>query len=298
MCHERARIVYLKRILGSESHPEEVSTPMSQENEYVLGTHDAENARLLLQHRIWRPRALDAWRRAGFTVGQMLLDVGCGPGHAAVDLAEIVGPAGRIVAIDCSRRFLDTLEATRRHRGLDQITPLELDLNVAGPPPGAADGAWARWIFAFVQHPRELLARIREALKPGGVLVIHEYFDYRTWRLAPRAPEIEEFVQAAMASWRAAGGEPDIGLALPGWLAELGFTTTSLRPILDVVPASNFVWQWPAGYIRVGLARLVELGQMPAERARVIADVLTAREADPHTLMVTPALLELIAVRQ
>ena len=212
---------------------------MSHERDYVLGTHDEESARLLLQHRVWRPRALDAWRRAGFTVGQRLLDLGCGPGHAAVDLVEIVGPAGRIVAIDRSRRFLDTLEATRRHRGLDQITPLEIDLNAAGPPPGEADGAWARWVFAFVTHPRELLARIGGALKRGGVLVVHEYFDHRTWRVAPRSPEIEEFVQVVMASWRADGGEPDIGLDLPGWLAELGFTTTSLWPIIDVVPAFN-----------------------------------------------------------
>ena len=210
---------------------------MSQERDYVLGTHDEESARLLLQHRVWRPRALDAWRRAGFTVGQTLVDLGCGPGHAAVDLAEIVGPAGRIVAIDRSRRFLDTLEATCRQRGIDQITPLELDLNTAGPPPGAADGLWARWVFAFVKQPRELLARVGGALKRGGVLVVHEYFDYR-------------------------------------------------------------VWQWPAGFIRVGLARLVELGHLTSERARAIADALAAREAAPHTLMVTPALLEIIAVRR
>ena len=85
---------------------------MSRDRDYVLGTHDDEIARLALQHRVWRPRALDAWRRAGFTVGQTLLDIGCGPGHAAVDLAEIVGPSGRIVAMDRSRRFLDALEAT------------------------------------------------------------------------------------------------------------------------------------------------------------------------------------------
>lgn len=278
--------------------PGGIKTQMSPERDYVLGTHDEESARLLLQHRVWRPRALDAWRRAGFTVGQTLIDLGCGPGHAAVDLAEIVGPSGRIVAIDRSRRFLDTLEATCRQRGLDQITPLELDLNTAGPPPGAADGAWARWVFAFVRQPRELLASVGGALKRGGVLVVHEYFDYRTWRLAPRSPEIEEFVRVVMESWRADGGEPDIGLDLPGWLAELGFTVTSLRPIIDVVPASNFVWQWPAGFIRVGLTRLVELGRLTAERARVIADALTAREAAPDTLMVTPALLEIIAVRQ
>jgi hypothetical protein len=130
------------------------------------------------------------------------------------------------------------------------------------------------------------------------VLVVHEYFDYRTWRLAPRSPETEEFVQVVMASWRVDGGEPDIGLALPSWLGELGFTTTSLRPIIDVVPASNFVWQRPAGFIRVGLIRLLELGHLIPERSRAIADALAAREYAPHALMVTPALLEIIAVRR
>src|SRR5258708_21651917 len=61
------------------------------ERDYVLGTHDDEVARLGLQHRVWRARALDAWRRPGFTVGQTLLDIGCGPGLASADLAEIVG---------------------------------------------------------------------------------------------------------------------------------------------------------------------------------------------------------------
>src|SRR5437667_12597218 len=80
------------------------------ERDYVLGTHDEELLRLGLQHRVWRPRALDAWRRAGFTVGQTLIDVGCGPGYAAVDLAEIVGPSGRIIALDRSQRFLAALQ--------------------------------------------------------------------------------------------------------------------------------------------------------------------------------------------
>ena len=75
-----------------------------QERDYVLGTHDEEIERLALQHRVWRPRASDAWRRAGFTQGQTILDVGCGPGHATLDLAEIVGQSGRVVALDRSRQ--------------------------------------------------------------------------------------------------------------------------------------------------------------------------------------------------
>lgn len=271
---------------------------MSQDRDYVLGTHDEEMSRLALQHRVWRPRALDAWRRAGFTLGQRLLDIGCGPGYASIDLAEIVGPAGRIVAVDRSRRFLDALEATRLQRGLDNITILERDLDATDPLPDSADGAWARWVFSFVKQPRALLARVGAALKRGGVLVLHEYFDYSTWRLVPRSREIEEFVQAVMESWRVNGGEPDIGLDLTVWLEELGFATRALHPIIDIVPASNFVWQWPMGFIQVGLRRLVDLGYMTPDRAQAISEALTASEAAPHTLMVTPAVLEIIAVRQ
>jgi hypothetical protein len=101
-----------------------------------------------------------------------------------------------------------------------------------------------------------------------------------------------------MESWRADGGEPDIGLDLPIWLEELGFSTKSLQPIIDVVPASNFVWQWPTAFIQVGLRRLVDLGHLTADRARAISEALAASEAAPRTLMVTPAVLEIIAVRQ
>src|SRR5262245_49869102 len=203
-----------------------------RDRDYVLGTHDEEIARLGLQHRVWRPRALDAWRRAGFTVGQALLDVGCGPGHASLDLAEIAGPGGRVVAFDRSRRFLDALEATLGERRLGHVETREIDLDAERLPALGADGAWSRWVFAFGKRPRDLLAGLAAALRPGGVFVSHEYLDYATWRLAPRSGEFEEFVRVVMETWRQSGGEPDIGLSLPGWLGEAGFEVRSLRPIL------------------------------------------------------------------
>src|SRR5881275_2744379 len=97
-------------------------------DDYVLGTDDHELARLGLQHRVWRSRALDAWRRAGFNAGQTLLDVGCGPGYATLDLAEIAGAEGRVVALERSARFLDALRGAAMNRGLSNITPRQLDL--------------------------------------------------------------------------------------------------------------------------------------------------------------------------
>ena len=271
---------------------------MSQEKDYVLGTHDEEISRLALQHRVWRPWASDAWRRAGFAVGQTLVDVGCGPGNASFDLAEIVGRSGRVVAIDRSRRFLDALEATRRQRDLPQIEVHELDLDQAALPAAGADGAWVRWVFAFVRDPRDLLARVRETLRPGGVLVAHEYLDYSTWRTSPRSAEHEEFVSIVMKSWRETGGEPDVGLDLPRWLAELEFETLSMKPIVEILSPSSYGWQWPKAFLASGLARLVELGHVTPRRADEMARAFAAAETAPHTLMVTPAVIEIIARRR
>jgi SAM-dependent methyltransferase len=270
----------------------------TQEKDYVWGTHDEEMTRLGLQHRVWRPRTLDAWRRAGFSVGQTLLDVGCGPGYATIDLAEIVGPSGRVVAMDQSRRFLDALAAVEQQRGLSNIVAHELDLEESALPPVEADGAWCRWVLAFMKNPRRLLEQVAGRLKRGGVLVAYEYFDYSTWRLAPRVPEIEELVSVVIESLRADGGEVDVGLDIPLWLNELGFEIKTLNPIVDVVPRTNYVWEWPKAFIRVCLRRMVDLGRLTSERAREISDAFAASEAKPHTLMITPGMLEIIAVRK
>jgi ubiquinone/menaquinone biosynthesis C-methylase UbiE len=268
------------------------------EKEYILGTHDEEIWRLGLQHRVWRGRTLEGWRHAGFSVDQTIVDVGCGPGYATLDLAEIVGPSGRVIALDRSRRFLNALEAVSKQRGLPQISTLELDLDTAKLPELKADGAWVRWVFCFVTNPRDLLVRIAETVRPGGALVIHEYFDYSTWRLVPRCVELEKFVLAVMQSWRANGGEPDIGLDLVRWLEELNFEIQSVQPFVDIVTPSNFVWQWPKAFVRGGVHRLVELGFLTLQESTELLDAFTAAESNPNTRLVTPAVLEVIAIRR
>lgn len=267
------------------------------EREYVLGTHDDEIERLGLQHRVWRPDVLDAWRRAGLARGQTVLDVGCGPGHATLDLAEIVGATGRVVAVDQSRRFLDHLAAETAARGWTHVDLHERNLSETGWPEVAADMVWCRWIFAFVRDPRALLTRVAGAVKPGGTLVIHEYFDYRTWRLMPRVPEVETFVAQVMESWRAEGGEPDIGTELPGWLESLGLEIVDLRPLLRVASHGEGMWEWPAAFLRVGSRRLASLGYLSAEETTRTVDVFSSAEVRPGTKMVTPAVLSVTARR-
>jgi SAM-dependent methyltransferase len=268
---------------------------MTLERDYVLGTDDEEVARLGLQHRAWKARALDAWRSAGIGSGQTVLDVGCGPGYASLDLAEMVGSSGRVVAVDRSTRFLEALGRMCQRRGIDNVTAQRADLEAGEFPGVVADRVWCRWVLCFVKNPRDVLARMAGALRPGGALVLHEYFDYATWRTAPRCPEVDEFVGAVMASWRETGGDPDIGMALPRWIEELGLEVRTIRPIVDIVPADHMSWAWLRAFIETGRRRLVDSGHLSEGRGEAIWRGFAEFEGTPKARMITPAVLEIVA---
>lgn len=267
----------------------------SAERDYVLGTHDEEIERLGLQHTVWRAQTHDAWKRAGFNRGQTIVDVGCGPGYATLDLADVVGPMGRVIAVDRSRRFLDILEQRAEARGARQVAIVESDLDEASFENAHAHGAWCRWVLAFVMRPRQLLARVARGLESGATFVSHEYFDYGSWRALPRLALFEEFVAATIGNWRKSGGEPNVGADVPRWLEELSFDIVSVKPLVYVIDRRDFMWQWPASFMQVGLARLVELGAIEADRAPQFEQALDALANDDSARMITPGVLEVIA---
>ena len=265
------------------------------ERDYVLGTEDDEIERLGLQHRVWRPWALDAWRRAGIAPGKTVFDIGAGPGYAAADLAEIVGPEGRVVALERSDRFLASLRARADRLGLGNVEARAQDVSETGFGEAAADATWCRWVLSFVADPRATIASIAAALKPGGAAVFHEYADYGAWQMLPPNAEFERFRTLVMQSWRDAGGEPDIALQLPTMLAEQGLRIVEVRPLVHVASKDDPMWQWPASFMETGARRLHALGYLGADEAERLATLL--ERAPPESRMITPLVLELIARR-
>jgi SAM-dependent methyltransferase len=271
---------------------------MTVERDYLLGTHDEEIERLGLQHRVWREHALKGWARAGITTGDVVIDVGCGPGYAALDLADLVGPTGKVVALDQSERFLSALRHAAEAHGLHHVVPYSVDLGSDDWPDVVADAAWCRWVAAFLPDPGVMVNRLARALRPGGVLVAHEYADYRSWKLLPPSAEFDAFVDGVITSWRGSGGEPDAGLSLPAQLEAAGFEILSLTPIVSVASPADLIWQWPRAFMDVGLRRLVSLGQIDATGASSMWEDFLMREADGHTRMLTPLVLETVARRR
>ena len=263
------------------------------EREYVLGTQSEEVERLGLQHRVWRPMMLEAFARAGICEGQVVIDVGAGPGFATADLAELVGPGGRVIALEQSRRFLQSLAERMERLALAQVEPREIDVSAEPFGPDLADASWCRWLLSFVSDPRRTVRHIARALTPGGTALFHEYGDYGAWRTLPPDAEFDRFRSLVMQSWRDSGGEPDVALSLPGWLEGEEMEIVSLRPMVHAVTRADALWQWPLSFLAMGAWRLAELGYLTRDEAERMASL--PDRLPRSAWMTTPLVLEIIA---
>ena len=268
---------------------------MSTDRDYLLGTHEEELARLCLQHRVWRPVVLDCWQRAGITVGKRVLDAGAGPGYAAVDLAEIVGPTGEVIALERSRNFISAMEAAYRARSLANVKIHEIDLMTDDLPGGNYDFAWCRWVVSFVNDAALLIKKLGGVMPRGSIAIFHEYGHYETWRFFPRLPMQERFREHVITTWRESGGEPDGAARLPELLSGYGFVIRSTRPHIFCLRPSDYMWQWPATFIETYLPRLIDMGRIDEAFAGKVRADLASAQRNPNALVITPLVLEIIA---
>jgi ubiquinone/menaquinone biosynthesis C-methylase UbiE len=105
--------------------------------------------------------------------GSAALDVGCGTGEDAVALAKIVGPAGRVTAVDRSRALLGEAIAGAQGLGL----PILFQEADGQDLPFGADTFDAARIDRTLQHvaePQTVIAEMARVVRPGGRVVAME----------------------------------------------------------------------------------------------------------------------------
>lgn len=287
----------LRSIASRPRTPAPAGTP-----EYVLGTGSGEAARLGLQHRLWSAAAHTLWERAGIKPGMTVLDVGCGPGHATMDLAQIVGETGRVIAIDESPGFLKQLNDEAKARcfvHIDRVLGDAQDLDIAIPGVDKlVDLAYVRWVFCFLAHPEDVVKGLARLVKPGGKVVIQDYFNYESMTLAPRREVFSKIIRAVAASWRSTGGDPDIMGRLPGMLRRNGFEVTYLGVNQRVARPTDTIWAWPDSFWHSFVPRLAQLGFITEADRQGFFEAWKDAAADPDTFMQLPPLFDLIAVRR
>jgi len=269
----------------------------NRDREYVLGTHDAELARLGLQHRLWSEQTFACWRRCGIAPGTVVLDIGAGPGYTAFDLVPLVAPGGRVIAVDESDRFIAHVRSRAEALGVTAIDARVADVQEMEIEPASVDVAYARWLLCFVPRPDAVVARAARALKPGAVLAVQDYVDWQALSLSPPSEAFRRVMPAVGKSWREHGGDPEIGKRLPAMMRAAGLRVETVRPLQRIARPRDPLWQWPTTFFANFIPLLVERGLVSPGDWLAFQQDWQSHTADPDAFFWTPPMVEIIARR-
>jgi SAM-dependent methyltransferase len=123
--------------------------------------------------------------------GENVLDIGCGGGETALDLARAVAPDGTVVGIDLSAAVLAF--ARRAAEGCERVRFVQADAQVFPFEPASFDAAFSRFGVMFFADPTAAFINIRRSLRPHGRLA------FVCWRALEENPLDLVPLQAASA---------------------------------------------------------------------------------------------------
>ncbi|MDH6123202.1 methyltransferase domain-containing protein [Kitasatospora sp. GP82] len=199
----------------------------------VVYTHGYQEP-VLRSHRSRTAQNSAAYLLPELRPGQVLLDVGCGPGTITADLAELVGPSGRVVAVDASAEVLEQAAAHVAGRGLSNVVFESADVHQLHYVDGEFDVVHAHQVLQHVADPVAALCEMRRVTAPGGVVAARDS-DYAAMTWYPEVPELAEWLALYRRIARANGGEPDAGRRLLSWARAAG---------LEDVRATSATWTY------------------------------------------------------
>jgi ubiquinone/menaquinone biosynthesis C-methylase UbiE len=108
--------------------------------------------------------------------GERILEIGPGTGYYSLDMAEWVGPGGRLEIFDLQQEFLDHVGRRAAERGLANVAPTRGDATALPYADGEMDAVVLTAVLGEIPDTAAALGEIRRVLKPHGRLVVGELF--------------------------------------------------------------------------------------------------------------------------
>jgi ubiquinone/menaquinone biosynthesis C-methylase UbiE len=110
----------------------------------------------------------------GLKAGMTVADVGTGVGYMLPHLSGAVGPSGRVLAQDIQQDFLDS--ARNANKSLSNVSYILGTPNDPKLPENSVDVILALDAYHHFDYPEKMLANLHKSLKPGGRLVIVDFY--------------------------------------------------------------------------------------------------------------------------
>ena len=107
--------------------------------------------------------------------GMVVADVGAGSGYHAFRIAPLVGPAGKVLAVDVQPQMLKLIEARAKKEHVANVVPVKGTATDPKLAAGSVGLAMMVDVYHEFSHPYEMGQGLVAALKPGGRLVFVEF---------------------------------------------------------------------------------------------------------------------------
>jgi ubiquinone/menaquinone biosynthesis C-methylase UbiE len=256
---------------------------------YIIRGGVAGRERLRILSRVMRPTSLALLQRAGLRPGMKVLEIGCGGGDLAFDIARIVGSSGRVLGTDIDQTKLDL--AAREAAELN-LTNIEFQLaNITeSAPAGNFDLVHTRFVLTHLTDPAQALKHVRAALRPGGIAVVED-IDFSGYFCYPDCAALWRYVHLYTETTRRRGVDANIGQRLPSLLAEAGFENIQVNVVQPSGLEREVKLISPLTMENIADAVIAEGLATAEEIARIAAD-LYAFANRPGTLGSTPRIFE------
>jgi len=190
--------------------------------EYSLQRSDLEYDRLRAQARMWESAAEAVLDRVGLRPGATCLDAGCGPGETMRLLAGRVGRHGVVTGVDVDAALGAVTERSLHAEGYPQVRFVAAELTGDEPVPGGPyDLVYARLLLFHLPQRVAVLARLWDAVAPGGVLVVQDY-DLGPIDVVPPLASVEEVSRVISETFLALGCDIRAGFHLSQLFGEAG----------------------------------------------------------------------------
>ena len=146
---------------------------MGREISQVMGWQGA--AWLEREEREQEERGSLLLSELGLKSGMRVADVGAGTGYYSRRIAPLVGPTGKVYAVEIQPEMVKMLEAASKRTGLGNIEPILGSVDNVKLANATIDVAIMVDVYHELEFPHEMLTSIVRALKPGGRVVFVEY---------------------------------------------------------------------------------------------------------------------------
>ena len=216
--------------------------------EYLMGRTTAEYQRLHLQALRLELVTFRVLQQAGLKKGMNCLDVGCGTGDVMRLMGSIVTASGNVTGIDIDKKIGDEALGLLRNLNNSNYNFQPDDITTGKLAPEKYDFVFARLLLIHLTNPVEIIKKLFDAVKPGGVLLIQDY-DFTTLKVSKKLSYLTDYIrQLLFEVFLKTGKDPEIGTNLSEYFVESGIG------IPDGTDASSIITSFyeAAAYIKDG----------------------------------------------